>query len=149
MILIKSQGPLRPIKIKYMTEEGIKVSARPILVLTCFFYSIFKKKGIWLFERTQNSRYFLHTPRKSLFGDKAPCHSSVKNWFDKFNCRRRSLKDEVREGRPKTAVASDNIYAVRELIMQDCHVTYREIQLSLGISATNIQSILHEQIFSR
>ena len=30
MILIKSQGPLRPIKIKYMTEEGIKVSARPI-----------------------------------------------------------------------------------------------------------------------
>ena len=36
MILIKSQGPVRPIKIKYMTEEGIKVSARPILVLTCF-----------------------------------------------------------------------------------------------------------------
>ena len=38
MILIKSQGPVRPIKIKYMTEEGIKVSARPILVLTCCFY---------------------------------------------------------------------------------------------------------------
>ena len=36
MILIKSQSPVRPIKIKYMTEEGIKVSARPILVLTCF-----------------------------------------------------------------------------------------------------------------
>ena len=38
MILIKSQGQVRPIKIKYMTEEGIKVSARPILVLTCLHY---------------------------------------------------------------------------------------------------------------
>ena len=41
MILIKSQGPLCPIKIKYMTEAGIKVSARPILVLTCFNLNVF------------------------------------------------------------------------------------------------------------
>ena len=27
--------PIPPICIKYMNEEGIKVSARPILVLTC------------------------------------------------------------------------------------------------------------------
>ena len=40
MILIKSQGPVRPIKIKYMTEEGVKVSARPILVLTCFLIKL-------------------------------------------------------------------------------------------------------------
>ena len=33
--------------------------------------------------------------------------SNVKNWF------RRPLLDEVREGRPKTAVASENIDAVR------------------------------------
>ena len=38
MILIESHGPIPPIKINYMNEEGIKVSARPILVLTwCFF----------------------------------------------------------------------------------------------------------------
>ena len=41
MILIKSQGPVRPIKIKYMTEEGIKVSARPILVFTCSSCNLF------------------------------------------------------------------------------------------------------------
>ena len=39
MMLIESQGP-GPIKIKYMNEEGIKVSARPILVLTCFFLNL-------------------------------------------------------------------------------------------------------------
>ena len=54
MILIKSQGPVRPIKIKYMTEEGIKVSARPILVLTCCFFindkiSSFKSNGLYMY----------------------------------------------------------------------------------------------------
>ena len=58
---------------------------------------------------------------KSLFGDKAPFHSTVKNWFTEFNCGRRSLKDEVREGPPKTAVVSENIDAMCGLIMQDCH----------------------------
>ena len=68
-----------------------------------------------------------------MFGDKAPSYSTVKNWFNEFNCGRRSVKDEVREGCPKTAVVSENIDAVRELIMQDRHVIYREIEPSLGI----------------
>ena len=38
----------------------------------------------------------------SLFGDKAPSYSTVKNWFNKFYCGRPSLKDEAREGPPKT-----------------------------------------------
>ena len=41
---------------------------------------------------------------------------------------------------------SDNIYAVQELIMQHRHVTYREIETSLGISSTSIHSILHEHL---
>ena len=58
----------------------------------------------------------------------------MKNWFNEFNCGRRSLKDEVREDRPKTAVLSENINAIRVHIMQDRHVTYREIEASLSIS---------------
>ena len=77
---------------------------------------------------------------KSLYGDEAPSYSTVKNWFNEFNRGRRSLEDE---GRPKTVVVPENIDAVRELIMQDRHVTYREIEASLGISSTSIHSILH------
>ena len=33
---------------------------------------------------------------KSLFGDKAPSSSTVKNWFNEFNCGLRSLIDKVR-----------------------------------------------------
>ena len=70
----------------------------------------------------------------------------MKNWFNEFNCARRSLKDGDRQGRPKTAVVSENIDAERELIMQDRHVTYREIKASLGISSTSLHSILHEHL---
>ena len=56
---------------------------------------------------------------KSLFRDKAPSYSTVKNWFNEFICGRNSLKDEVRESRSKTTVVPENIDAVRELIIQD------------------------------
>ncbi|XP_059224828.1 uncharacterized protein LOC106092054 [Stomoxys calcitrans] len=41
---------------------------------------------------------------------------------------------------------NDNSDAVRELILQDCHVTFCEIEASLAISSTSIHSILHEHL---
>ena len=35
---------------------------------------------------------------------------------------------------------------MRQLILQDRHVTYREIEITLGISGTNIHSIMHEHL---
>ena len=61
-------------------------------------------------------------------------------------CLTIKLKDEVREGHPKTAVVSENIDVVRELILQDRHVAYREIEASLDISYTSIHSILLEHL---
>ena len=82
---------------------------------------------------------------KSLFGDKAPSYGTVKNCFNEFKRGWCSLKDEVREGPPNTAVVSENIVAVRELIMQERNVTYRAIEAGfLGISSSSIHSILHE-----
>ena len=59
------------------------------------------------------------------------------------------LKDDVRAGPSKTDVVSQNIDAVRELIMQDRHETYREIETYLGISSTSIHSILLEQLAAK
>ena len=55
-----------------------------------------------------------------------------------------SLQDEFWESRPKLVVVPETIDTVRQLILQNCHVTYREIETTLGISGTNIHSILHE-----
>ena len=38
------------------------------------------------------------------------------------------------------------IDAVRQLILQDRHVTYREVETTLEISGTSIHSILHEHL---
>ena len=81
-----------------------------------------------------------------MFGDSLQSYSTVKTWFNEFNCGRRLLKDQVREGRPKTAFMSENIDAVRELIKQNRHVAYREIKAFLVISSTSIHSILHEHL---
>lgn len=82
----------------------------------------------------------------STFGDEAPSKTTVYHWFSEFNRGRSVLTDEVKEGRPKSVVVPQNIDAVRELIMQDRHVTYREIEASLGISMTSIYKILHEHL---
>ena len=54
------------------------------------------------------------------------------------NQGRNSLQDEFREGRSKLVAVPETIDAVRQLILQDRHVTYREIGTTLGISGTSI-----------
>ena len=63
-----------------------------------------------------------------------------------FNRGRSSLQNEFGEGRPKSVVVPQTIDAMRQLILQDRHVTYREIEATLGISGTSIHSILHEHL---
>ncbi|GFU40787.1 putative mariner transposase [Nephila pilipes] len=82
----------------------------------------------------------------SLYSDKAPSYSTVKNRYNEFNRGRCSIQDESRAGRPKSVVVPEKINAVRELIKQDRHVTYREIEASLDISMTSINKILHEHL---
>lgn len=72
--------------------------------------------------------------------NEAPTLQTIYDWYNEFKRGRRSLQDEFREGRSKTAVVPENIDAVREMIMQDRHVTDREIEASLGISPTSIHS---------
>ena len=82
----------------------------------------------------------------SIFGDKALSRTSVYRWYGEFNRGRSSFQDEFREGCPKSVVVPKTIDAVRQLILQDRHVTYREIKTTLGISGTIIHSILYEHL---
>ncbi|CAH1980690.1 unnamed protein product [Acanthoscelides obtectus] len=44
------------------------------------------------------------------------------------------------------SLTQENVDAVRKLIIEDRHVTYRETEVSLKISKTSIQKILHEEL---
>lgn len=83
---------------------------------------------------------------KKGFGDEAPSKTRVYEWYKEFKFGRCSLKDQQREGRPKTAVLPKNVDAVRNLILEDRHVTYREIEACLNIGSTAIHKILHEHL---
>ena len=72
----------------------------------------------------------------SIFGDEAPSRTSIYRWYGEFTRGRSSLQDEFREGRPKSVVVPETIVAVHQLILQDPHVTYCEIEKTLGISGT-------------
>lgn len=72
----------------------------------------------------------------SAFGNEAPSKTTVYDWFSEFNRGRNSLSDEFRKGRPSTAVP-ENIDAVRVMIEEDRHVTYREMVNKIKKSNTN------------
>ncbi|CAH2002699.1 unnamed protein product [Acanthoscelides obtectus] len=82
----------------------------------------------------------------SVFGNEAPHHSTISRWYGEFKHGRVSLSADPRVGAPKTAVTQQNFDAVRKLIIEDRHVANREIEVSLKISKTSIQKILHEEL---
>jgi len=82
----------------------------------------------------------------SAFGDEVPSKTTVYDWFSEFMRGRVSLSNEFREGRPSTAVVPANIDAVREMVEADRHVTFREIEATMGIGKSQIQTILYEHL---
>ena len=52
----------------------------------------------------------------------------------------------MRESRPKSVVVSETIDAVRKPILQNTHVTYCEIETTIGISGAIIHSIFNEHL---
>ncbi|CAH1975367.1 unnamed protein product [Acanthoscelides obtectus] len=82
----------------------------------------------------------------SVFGNEAPHQSTISRWYGEFKRGRVILSDDPRVGAPKSAVSQENVDAVRKLIIEDRHVTYHEIEVSLKTSKTSIQKILHEEL---
>ena len=74
----------------------------------------------------------------SIFGNEALSRTSVYRWYGEFNLGHSTLQTEFREGRPNSSVVPETIDAVLHLILQDRHVTYREIETTLSISEINI-----------
>ncbi|CAH2000276.1 unnamed protein product [Acanthoscelides obtectus] len=82
----------------------------------------------------------------SVFGNEAPHQSTISRWYGELKRGRVSLSDDPRVGAPKTAVTQENVDAVRKLIIEDRHATYREIEESLKISKTSIRKMFHEEL---
>ena len=56
------------------------------------------------------------------------------------------MQDDFSECHQKSVLVPQTIDAVRQLILQDRHVTYREIEATLNIIGTSIHPILPEHL---
>lgn len=82
----------------------------------------------------------------STVSDEVAHMTTVFCWYVEFNRGRRLLQDIFLEGRPIMVVLPENIDAVREMLLRDRHMTYREIEVSLDISFTSGHTFLHEHL---
>ena len=80
------------------------------------------------------------------FGGSVPSRATVHKWFKESKKGRQSLEDKSRAGCLHTAVMDKNFTAVRKLITEDPHITYREIEATLEIESTLINTILHKYL---
>ena len=76
----------------------------------------------------------------TIFGDEALSKTSVYRWYGEFYRGRNSLQVEFFEVRTKSVVVQETIDAMRQLILQDRHVTYCKIVTTLGLCEIIIHS---------
>ncbi|CAF1096350.1 unnamed protein product, partial [Didymodactylos carnosus] len=56
------------------------------------------------------------------------------------------VEDAARSGRPRTAINEETIDAVRSIIEDDPHSAYEQIEHTLGIGSSAVNSIIHEYL---
>lgn len=78
--------------------------------------------------------------------DSAPSYATVKKWAALFKGGRENLEDDDRSGRPSTSVTEDTISKVENLVMADRRLTVRYLAAKVGISATSVETILHQHL---
>jgi hypothetical protein len=76
----------------------------------------------------------------------APSKATIYNWYTEFKRDRFFLRDEFREGGPRTAVADENIAAVRAMLEEVRRTSYEFIRATLVVGMSQIQNILLQQL---
>ncbi|XP_030765065.1 protein GVQW3-like [Sitophilus oryzae] len=85
----------------------------------------------------------------SVHGDYAPSFTTVKCWAAEFKRGRKSLGDDERSGRPKTATTDDNIAKVHQMVLDDRQIKVREIAEVMNISKKRVCHILNQDLGMR
>jgi histone-lysine N-methyltransferase SETMAR len=132
-----------------------------IAVITITYFRIHNLKTALLLisEKMENFQFRAYIKTRALLGIKAidifnelqlaypthaPQYNCVAKWARLFIDGRQSLEDDPRPGRPITALTLQNISLVKQLIDQDPHSTYDEIEAHLSICQGTINRILHD-----
>jgi len=83
---------------------------------------------------------------QQAFGDECMSRTQCFEWYSHFKTGRTSIDEDPRSGLPSTSTDDVHIDAVRHLILQNRHLTIREIAEYVGISFGSCQAILTEKL---
>ena len=61
----------------------------------------------------------------SVYGDSVPTFTAMKFWAAEFKCGRKSLGDDERSVRPKTAATDEYIAKVHQMVLDDRRIKVR------------------------
>lgn len=88
---------------------------------------------------------------RKAYGESSVSRSLVFKWHKRFRDGQESVADDVRPGRPRTAVSPKVIDSVKSIVHEDRRVTIGEIisALNVDISYGSVQSILTETLKMR
>ncbi|XP_018309484.1 putative uncharacterized protein FLJ37770 [Mycetomoellerius zeteki] len=74
----------------------------------------------------------------AVYGDSVPSFATVKKWVAEFKRGRTNLADDERSGWPTTAITTDNIEEIHQMIMDNRRIKVREIAEAVGISKERV-----------
>ena len=81
-----------------------------------------------------------------VLGEYCPFLKFITRWYKQFKSGDFSVEDGQHSGRPAEAVSLKNVAAVQKFLNEDGHITYRQIQELLQISAISVYDILHKPL---
>lgn len=79
-------------------------------------------------------------------GSQAPKYRTVAKWTKLFREGREVLEDDPRSDRPRTTLTKTNIQLVRQLIEDNPHISYDEIEAATSINQFSINQIIHDHL---
>ena len=104
---------------------------------------------ILILSKMKKTRQEIHETLQEHFPDVAPSLSTVERWCREFTHGNFVLEDAPRAGRPSVSHNEQNVDQVLELVIQDSHVTYAQIEHETGLSSGTINVIIHKELCLR
>jgi transposase len=88
----------------------------------------------------------IHSKFIKIFWDSSPSFSTIKKWAAEIKRGRTSLEDDPRERTPKSALTSEIIEQVHDMVLDDRRMKVREIAETIGILKERVGYILREEL---
>ena len=84
----------------------------------------------------------IHHELKLALGDLSPSYQTVARWAHFFKNGRESIEDDHRPGRLVTTYTKQNIDQFRQLIDENPHISYNQIEAEASINKCSIHEVI-------